>query len=191
MNESYIDWLEYISLQQTVPQTITTSYGEDEQTVPRDHATTVCTLFAQLGVRGSCVLFSSEDWGVGGGNCQTNDGRNMTQFQPIFPASCEPSICIQLVFCWRLTATLTCDAFIRPFCSAYETTLGMQQSRVQACAKHWINNEQEYARTKSTSQVDDRTERQIYAHPFLRSVMAGLATVMCSYSEWLMGINTK
>jgi len=65
----------------------------------------------------------------------------------------------------------------------------MQQSGVQACAKHWINNEQEYARTESTSQVDDRTEHQIYAHPFLRSVMAGLATVMCSYSECSVGIS--
>jgi len=63
------------------------------------------------------VLFSSGDWDVGGGDCQTNDVRNVTQFQPIFPASCEPSpICIQLVFCWRLMATLTRDAFIRPFC---------------------------------------------------------------------------
>ena len=81
-----------------------------------------------------------------------------------------------------------------PFLSgetAYETILGMQQSGVQACAKHWINNEQEYARTESTSQVDDRTEHQIYAHPFLRSVMAGLATVMCSYSEWLMRISAR
>ena len=76
-----------------------------------------------------------------------------------------------------------------PFLSgeaAYETILGMQQSGVQACAKHWINNEQEYARTESTSQVDDRTQHEIYAHPFLRSVMAGVSAVMCSYSEYFM-----
>ena len=76
-----------------------------------------------------------------------------------------------------------------PFLSgeaAYETILGMQQSGVQACAKHWINNEQEYARAESTSQVDDRTEHEIYAPPFLRSVMAGVASVMCSYSEWFV-----
>ena len=70
--------------------------------------------------------------------------------------------------------------------TAYETILGLQQSGVQACAKHWINNEQEYARTESTSQVDDRTQHEIYAYPFLRSVMAGVASVMCSYSEWFM-----
>jgi len=72
--------------------------------------------------------------------------------------------------------------------TAYETILGLQQSGVQACAKHWINNEQEYARTEATSQVDDRAEHEIYAHPFLRSVMAGVAAVMCSYSEWFTAV---
>ena len=70
--------------------------------------------------------------------------------------------------------------------TAYETILGLQQSGVQACAKHWLNNEQENSRTESTSQVNDRTQHEIYAHPFLRSVMAGVAAVMCSYSEFVM-----
>ena len=68
--------------------------------------------------------------------------------------------------------------------TAYETILGLQQSGVQACAKHWINNEQEYSRVQSTSQVDDRAQHEIYAHTFLRSVMAGVTAVMCSYSEF-------
>jgi beta-glucosidase-like glycosyl hydrolase len=67
--------------------------------------------------------------------------------------------------------------------TAYETVLGLQQSGVQACAKHWINNEQEYGREQSTSQVDDRAQHEIYAYPFLRSVMAGVAAIMCSYSK--------
>ena len=33
-----------------------------------------------------------------------------------------------------------------------------------------------------SSNVDDRTEREIYAAPFLRSVMAGITSVMCSYN---------
>lgn len=66
--------------------------------------------------------------------------------------------------------------------TAYETILGLQQSGVQACAKHWVNNEQEYAREQSTSQVDDRTQHEVYAYPFLRSVMAGVTAVMCSYN---------
>lgn len=44
-------------------------------------------------------------------------------------------------------------------------------------------SEQEHSRQSESSNVDDRTEHEIYAHPFLRSVMAGVAAVMCSYSE--------
>ena len=33
-----------------------------------------------------------------------------------------------------------------------------------------------------SSNVDDRTQHEIYVAPFLRSVMAGLASVMCSYN---------
>ncbi|KZT29530.1 glycoside hydrolase family 3 protein [Neolentinus lepideus HHB14362 ss-1] len=65
--------------------------------------------------------------------------------------------------------------------AAYETILGMQQAGVQGCAKHYINNEQEFDRTQESNTVDDRTEHEIYAHPFMRSVMAGVASVMCSY----------
>ncbi|KAL1688130.1 glycoside hydrolase family 3 protein [Schizophyllum commune] len=66
--------------------------------------------------------------------------------------------------------------------AAYETILGMQEAGVQACAKHLINNEQEHKRTTESSDVDDRTEHEIYAHPFLRSIMAGVASIMCSYN---------
>ncbi|KAH9893535.1 peptidase S8/S53 domain-containing protein [Cubamyces lactineus] len=87
-NEPYLDWLNFILAQDSVPQTFTTSYGDDEQTVPLDYATTVCNLFAQLGARGSSIMFSSGDDGVGGGDCLTNDGTNTKRFQPNFPASC-------------------------------------------------------------------------------------------------------
>ncbi|KAJ7574359.1 peptidase S8/S53 domain-containing protein [Mycena floridula] len=87
-NEPYLDWLNAILANSSIPQTFTTSYGDDEQTVPSDYANTVCNLFAQLGARGSSVLFSSGDFGVGGGDCLTNDGTNKVLFQPAFPASC-------------------------------------------------------------------------------------------------------
>lgn len=32
-NEPYLDWLNFIAAQTTIPQTFTTSYGDDEQTV--------------------------------------------------------------------------------------------------------------------------------------------------------------
>jgi tripeptidyl-peptidase I len=69
-----LDWLNFILDQETIPQTISTSYGDDEQTVPPDYAESVCNLFAQLGTIGVSVLFSSGDSGVGGGSCLMNGG---------------------------------------------------------------------------------------------------------------------
>ncbi|KAF8346564.1 glycoside hydrolase family 3 protein [Amanita rubescens] len=66
--------------------------------------------------------------------------------------------------------------------AAYETILGIQQAGVQACAKHLINNEQEHFRIQESSNVDDRIEHEIYTQPFLKSIMAGMASIMCSYN---------
>ncbi|KAH8986019.1 subtilisin-like protein [Lactarius akahatsu] len=78
-----------------IPQVISTSYADDEQTVPVDFARRVCGEFAQLGARGVSLLFSSGDGGVGDGDpdpatqtCFTNDGKNQTKFIPLFPPSC-------------------------------------------------------------------------------------------------------
>ncbi|KAB5591885.1 Tripeptidyl-peptidase I [Ceratobasidium theobromae] len=87
-NEPYLDWVNYVLSKYSLPQTISTSYGDDEQTVPLDYAIRVCNSFAQLGARGVSVLFASGDFGVGAGDCKTNDGTNRTRFQPTFPASC-------------------------------------------------------------------------------------------------------
>ncbi|KAK2464117.1 hypothetical protein APHAL10511_003865 [Amanita phalloides] len=68
--------------------------------------------------------------------------------------------------------------------AAYETILGMQQAGIQACAKHLINNEQEHNRTMESSNVDDRTiQHEIYTQPFMKSIMAGLTSIMCSYNQ--------
>ncbi|TFL02036.1 subtilisin-like protein [Pterulicium gracile] len=87
-NEPYLDWLNFILGQKTIPHVFTTSYGEPEQTIPKDYAITVCNRFAELGARGSSIFFSSGDFGVGGGDCLTNDGTNVRRFQPTFPAGC-------------------------------------------------------------------------------------------------------
>ncbi|KAJ7741326.1 glycoside hydrolase family 3 protein [Mycena metata] len=73
-----------------------------------------------------------------------------------------------------------------PFLSgegAFETVTGLQSQGVQATAKHFVNNEQEHFRTTSSSDVDDRTQHELYTLPFLRSVQAGVAAVMCSYNQ--------
>jgi len=88
-NEPYLEFLEYITAlpDRDLPQTITTSYGEDEQSVPESYSTKVCKMFGELGMRGVSVIFSSGDTGVASA-CQTNDGKNTTRFLPIFPAAC-------------------------------------------------------------------------------------------------------
>ncbi|KAJ7167805.1 tripeptidyl peptidase A [Mycena filopes] len=94
-NEPYTDWLDFILGHPNPPLAISTSYGDDEQTVPESFAKRACAGFAQLGARGVSLMFSSGDGGVGDGDpdpatqeCLTNDGLNRTQFIPGFPASC-------------------------------------------------------------------------------------------------------
>jgi tripeptidyl-peptidase-1 len=86
-NEPYLEFFQYLLGEQDIPHTITISYGENEQSVPPSYAKTVCDLIAQLGTRGTSVIISSGDTGVGSA-CQTNDGKNTTRFLPVFPAAC-------------------------------------------------------------------------------------------------------
>ncbi|KAI0402567.1 subtilisin-like protein [Xylaria palmicola] len=88
-NEPYLDLLTYLLRlpNSKLPHTLTTSYGEDEQSVPKEYVKKVCNMFGQLGARGVSVLFSSGDTGPGSA-CQTNDGKNTTRLLPIFPAAC-------------------------------------------------------------------------------------------------------
>ncbi|KAG9236157.1 putative Tripeptidyl-peptidase SED2 [Amylocarpus encephaloides] len=89
-NEPYLTWVNYVLGQRDVPQVISTSYGDDEQTIPKSYATRVCQQFAQLGARGVSLLVSSGDGGVGDDPsvCVTNDGKNTTTFLAAFPAGC-------------------------------------------------------------------------------------------------------
>ncbi|KAI5860193.1 subtilisin-like protein [Durotheca rogersii] len=88
-NEPYLEYLTYLLNlpDEELPHTLSTSYGEDEQSVPREYVKKVCTMFGQLGARGVSVVFSSGDTGPGN-TCQTTDGRNATRLLPIFPAAC-------------------------------------------------------------------------------------------------------
>jgi tripeptidyl-peptidase-1 len=93
-NEPYLVWVNYVLSQKKLPQVISTSYGDDEQTVPIEYAKRVCASFAQLGARGISLLFSSGDGGAGNAagqnaeECISNDGKNTTKFLPSFPAGC-------------------------------------------------------------------------------------------------------
>ncbi|KAH8995261.1 peptidase S8/S53 domain-containing protein [Lactarius hatsudake] len=80
-NDVFLAWLKTVLNQQKIPQTISTSYGTFERSYPKDYAIQVCNMFAQLGTRGTSVLFASGDDGVGRGDCAT-------RFTPVFPATC-------------------------------------------------------------------------------------------------------
>ncbi|KAL0950223.1 hypothetical protein HGRIS_010210 [Hohenbuehelia grisea] len=93
-NEPYLEWVNHVLTEEKPPLVITTSYGEDEQTVPREYAELVCRKFMQLTARGVTLVFSSGDGGVGDGKrgqnhkCYSNDGKDTYKFLPLFPSGC-------------------------------------------------------------------------------------------------------
>jgi beta-glucosidase len=78
-----------------------------------------------------------------------------------------------------------------------KTINGHQDAGVQACAKHWIGNEQEIQRNPIyspnntnvktegalSSNIDDRTMHELYMWPFANAVKAKAASFMCSYQR--------
>ncbi|KAK2057836.1 Pro-kumamolisin [Colletotrichum caudatum] len=88
-NEPYLEFYQFLMTQENdkIPQVLSISYGDDEQTVPIEYATRVCNLVGMMGLRGVTVLESSGDTGVGA-TCRANNGSDAVQFTPQFPASC-------------------------------------------------------------------------------------------------------
>jgi tripeptidyl-peptidase-1 len=92
-SEPYLEWLQYMLAKADgdLPQVISISYTDTEQTVPRDYAVHVCDLFGRLASRGVSIIDASGDGGVAGQedvDCISNDGENRPTFLPTFPASC-------------------------------------------------------------------------------------------------------
>ncbi len=73
---------------------------------------------------------------------------------------------------------------------------GVQDEGVGACAKHFVANDAEYRRLTVSSEVDERTLREVYLAPFEAVVDAGVWSLMaaypklngtfCSEHEWLL-----
>ncbi|KAL4932565.1 beta-glucosidase [Aspergillus undulatus] len=74
------------------------------------------------------------------------------------------------------------DPYLQGIATA-QTILGLQGSGVQACAKHYILNEQEHNRETISSVADDRTMHELYLWPFYDAVKANVASIMCSYNK--------
>ncbi|KAH9169288.1 subtilisin-like protein [Lactarius sanguifluus] len=77
-NDPFLEWLETMINLDDLPQTISTSYGGDEQNFPPDYVKSLCELFKQLGRARR----------ASGRDCKKNDGSGIVQFQPVFPATC-------------------------------------------------------------------------------------------------------
>ncbi|KAI0446093.1 peptidase S8/S53 domain-containing protein [Xylaria telfairii] len=86
-NEPYLEYYSFLLnlTNEELPQVISNSYGDDEQSVP--YAKRVCDMIGMLGLRGITVLESSGDTGIGA-PCISNDGKKRLEFTPGFPASC-------------------------------------------------------------------------------------------------------
>ncbi|KUI55616.1 Tripeptidyl-peptidase SED2 [Cytospora mali] len=90
-NEPYLVWLDSVLSESddTLAKVISTSYDDDEQTVPISYATRVCNELAQLGARGVSLFYAAGDDGVGpSGYCVSNDGTNKSTLLPEFPSTC-------------------------------------------------------------------------------------------------------
>ncbi|KAI0062174.1 family S53 protease [Artomyces pyxidatus] len=80
----FLDIIEFLLNETSVPHVLSTSYGFDENYLTTDIVTPVCNAYAQLGARGTSLLFASGDGGVSGGQF-TSD---CTTFIPTFPSTC-------------------------------------------------------------------------------------------------------
>ncbi|KAK4235446.1 peptidase S8/S53 domain-containing protein [Achaetomium macrosporum] len=87
-NEPYLEFLLHMASlpDSALPQVLSTSYGEEEQSVPHDYALKVCNMFKELGARGVSVVFASGDSGPGMACVRNTD--NATFFESTFPAGC-------------------------------------------------------------------------------------------------------
>ncbi|KAJ3967600.1 glycoside hydrolase superfamily [Lentinula raphanica] len=66
---------------------------------------------------------------------------------------------------------------------AYQTIMGVQSVGVSACTKHLGPYNQEHWRYGLNVNVDDRTFRELYWWPFMKSVEANVSALMCAYNQ--------
>ncbi|CAL1707451.1 unnamed protein product [Somion occarium] len=81
--EGFLDIINFLNGESNPPHVLTTSYGQNENTISSTLANRLCTAYQQLGARGTSILFASGDGGVAGS--QTT---RCTTFLPTFPSGC-------------------------------------------------------------------------------------------------------
>ncbi|PIL32629.1 hypothetical protein GSI_05333 [Ganoderma sinense ZZ0214-1] len=81
------NFLNFLLDLETPPPVLTTSFGANENAVPPEIAEALCFSMAQLGTRGTSILFASGDGGVAGIRPNDTCGDDGS-FIPVFPATC-------------------------------------------------------------------------------------------------------
>ncbi|KAJ2968989.1 hypothetical protein NUW54_g13067 [Trametes sanguinea] len=87
--DGFLDIITTLTKQDNPPLVLTTSFGFDETPFAEqapELAETLCNAYAQLGARGTSILFASGDGGVSGS--QADDSCDGSAFIPTFPATC-------------------------------------------------------------------------------------------------------
>ncbi|KJA14600.1 hypothetical protein HYPSUDRAFT_194935 [Hypholoma sublateritium FD-334 SS-4] len=82
--EGFLDIINFLLAETNPPQVLTTSYGQNENTISSALANQLCNAYAQLGARGTSILFASGDGGVAGSQTTTCS----KSFLPTFPSGC-------------------------------------------------------------------------------------------------------
>jgi tripeptidyl-peptidase I len=87
-SEPYLPYYRYLLSQpnRALPQLISKSYRDPEQSVLYSYAVRVCNMIGMFGLRGITVLESSSDIGVGSA-CMSNHGLNTPEFEPTLPGT--------------------------------------------------------------------------------------------------------
>ncbi|EJD00679.1 family S53 protease [Fomitiporia mediterranea MF3/22] len=81
--EGFLDIINFLLGESNPPHVLTTSYGQNENTISSNLANQLCNAFMQLGARGTSILFASGDGGVSG-----SQSGQCTTFLPTFPSGC-------------------------------------------------------------------------------------------------------
>ncbi|PSR75361.1 hypothetical protein PHLCEN_2v9170 [Hermanssonia centrifuga] len=79
----FLDIINFLLGESAPPQVLTTSYGENENEISRSLANNLCNAYAQLGARGTSILFASGDGGVSG-----SQSGSCSKFVATFPSGC-------------------------------------------------------------------------------------------------------
>ncbi|KAI9146842.1 Tripeptidyl-peptidase sed2 [Paramyrothecium foliicola] len=115
-NEPYLEFIDHLLEQENIPQVISISYTDDEQSVPYNYATKVCERFSLLALRGVSVLVASGDAGAQGtrfSDCEGPDGE--PRFIPTFPASCPWVTTVGATAAWKGAAGFSSGGFSNYF----------------------------------------------------------------------------